>query len=189
MFFYSCIFLFQRRNDNCSHFQCMTYMKFWTRSEPVLVNSVDLPNWGVLRWIRSLTLFTRKINSVEIKLDWDKTRSFQIKVGRDETRSVQIKVGRDSTQSRWNSVVPEKNRFQIKLSWILSLRPIFEKLSSFFHGQGYLSPFKISLVCIGIDWFEPNFHGGTHQSRREIWCPLQEQGPHGGHCYSIVTNL
>ena len=42
-------------------------------------------------------------------------------------------------------------------TWIMSLHPTFEKLSSFLDGRGDPNPFKISLVSIGVDWFESNF--------------------------------
>ena len=67
-------------------------------------------------------------------------------------------------------------------SWIMSFSSTFEKLSSFLYCRRIPTSLEYPWFVLVLIYSSQIFRGATHQSRREIWCPPQEQGPHRGPC-------
>ena len=67
-------------------------------------------------------------------------------------------------------------------SWIMSFSPTFEKLSSFLYGRWIPTTLEYPWFVLVLIYSSQIFRWATHQSRREIWCPPLEQGPHRGPC-------
>ena len=74
-------------------------------------------------------------------------------------------------------------------SWIMSFSSTFEKLSSFLYCRRIPTSLEYPWFVLVLIYSSQIFRGATHQSRREIWCPPQEQGPHRGPCFHNVHSF